>query len=80
MRQIKDKKGTVIREFDLLKVFHFTAALRRKKHYMYKWVHIKQGELYGLHLADDSGESLPLWVIAPEGVFEDAEIVQTRYP
>lgn len=33
-----DKKGKPIQPYDLLKVYHFTAALRRQKHYMYKHV------------------------------------------
>lgn len=35
---IYDKTGRAIAVGDVLKVFHFTAALRRKKHYMYKQV------------------------------------------
>ena len=42
---------------------------------------IKNGELCGLHLHDNSGESFPLWVCADKDthVFTDAEIVQTKY-
>ncbi len=81
MKKVLDKKGNEIREFDVLKVFHFIGAVRRKKHYMYKWVQIKNGELCGLHLHDNSGESFPLWVCADKDthVFTDAEIVQTKY-
>jgi hypothetical protein len=32
-----DKNGVPIQKHDLLKVYHFTGA-RRKKHYMYKYV------------------------------------------
>ncbi|MGM4936262.1 hypothetical protein [Rhizobium sp. 768_B6_N1_8] len=35
---IYDKTGRAIAVGDVLKVYHFTAALRRKKHYMYKQV------------------------------------------
>lgn len=35
--QVFDKNGLAIQPYDLLKVFHFTGA-RRKKHYMYKYV------------------------------------------
>ena len=31
-----DKTGREIVRGDLVKVYHFTAALRRKRHYMYK--------------------------------------------
>lgn len=37
MNQLFDKNGLTILPYDLLKVFHFTGA-RRKKHYMYKHV------------------------------------------
>jgi hypothetical protein len=33
-----DKKGIPIEVGDVLKFYHFTAALRRKRHYMYKLV------------------------------------------
>lgn len=36
-----DKTGKEIKEFAVLKVFHFIGA-RRKKHYMYKWVRLKE--------------------------------------
>lgn len=37
-RHALDKTGRAIAVGDVLKVYHFTAALRRKKHYMYKQV------------------------------------------
>lgn len=37
---VYDKNGREIMLGDILKVYHFTAALRRKKHYMYKQVMI----------------------------------------
>lgn len=40
MANIFDKNGREIMVGDVLKVYHFTAALRRKKHYMYKQVMI----------------------------------------
>ncbi len=33
---IYDKRGIPIERGDVVKVYHFTAALRRKRHYMYK--------------------------------------------
>lgn len=33
---VRDKNGRQIVAGDILKVYHFTAALRRKKHYMFK--------------------------------------------
>lgn len=38
MANLFDKSGREIIVGDVLKVYHFTAALRRKKHYMYKQV------------------------------------------
>lgn len=40
----EDKKGNLIKEGCLLKVFHFVAALRRKKHYLYKLV-VKENDM-----------------------------------
>lgn len=36
MGKLFDKRGIPIERGDVVKVYHFTAALRRKKHYMYK--------------------------------------------
>lgn len=44
-----DMHGREIKEFDVLKMYHFTDT-RRKKHYMYKWVIVKDGYMYGHHL------------------------------
>ena len=49
MGDLYDKHGIPIKEFDVLKMFHFTGA-RRKKYYMYKWVREWKGRLYGSHL------------------------------
>ncbi len=52
-----DEKGVEIKEFAVLKVFHFIGA-RRKKHYMYKWVRIVEDRgkryFYAQHLTDAS--------------------------
>ena len=37
-KSIFDRRGIPICVGDVLKIHHFTAALRRKKIYMYKWV------------------------------------------
>ena len=73
-----DKTGKQIREFDVLKVFHFTGS-RLKKHYMYKWVRLNdRGELAIMHLGAHNETSVPLRACGPEnGVIEDAEIVQS---
>ena len=41
---LKDKKGNVIREFDIIKIFHFIGA-RSKKYYMYKIAGTKDHKL-----------------------------------
>lgn len=67
-----DEKGKEIQEFDLLKVFHYRAALRRKKCYMFKWVTLKDGHFFALHL---SGNGEGYWL--PKGVIEGTEIIQS---
>lgn len=49
MRKYTDRNGVLIEPYDLLKVFHFVGA-RRKKHYMYKFVIEKGGKLMCSHL------------------------------
>jgi len=80
MTTVHDKTGREIMVGDVLKVFHFTAAVRRKKHYMYKQVvaydNFRDGTPYlkvsHLDMADDGytlicdGKHLP-----------DYEIVQS---
>jgi len=50
-----DKNGTQIKEFAVLKVFHFIGP-RRKRYYMYKWVRIVEDlgkrYYYAQHLED----------------------------
>ena len=76
-----DKNNQQIQELDLLKIFHFTGA-RRKKYYMYKWVGIRNGRLIGSHLSDIDAfnikESFMLFPLADEsGVIAHAEIIQS---
>jgi len=49
-----DKRGRQIKPFDVLKMFHFIGS-RRKKYFMYKWVIVKNGHLYGHHLDGTEG-------------------------
>lgn len=77
-RKIFDKTGREIKEFAVIKIFHFISA-RRKKHYMYKWVRVVDGYLVGMHLANAKHDSwFVLWTLANEetGIISDAEIVQ----
>ena len=78
MVALKDKYGVEIKEFAVLKLFHFIGA-HKKKFYMYKWVRLERGNLVGVHLTDANPNSwFPLRVIANKetGIIEHAEIVQ----
>lgn len=73
-----DKNGIEIREFAVLKIFHFTGA-RKKQHYMYKWVRKVEGHLVGMHLdSDKPGNWFSLRSLAntETGIIANAEIVQ----
>jgi hypothetical protein len=73
MSDILDKNGVVIEEFDVLKVFHFIGA-RRKKHYMYKIVVLHDGLLYGSHIdSNPLKPGYPLWITSQD----DTEVVQS---
>lgn len=76
-----DKHGREIMIGDVVKVYHFTAALRRKRHYMYKHVTgqrvwesgFKALFLSHLTLKDDKG-----FYLAQDGSHHrDYEIVQS---
>lgn len=75
-----DKNGKEIKEFAVLKIFHFT-GIRRKRYYMYKWVKLieKNNKQYWVayHLTDDSGRYFFLRSIANENrILSNVEIVQ----
>lgn len=76
-----DGKGNIISEFDVLKVFHFIGA-RRKRHYMYKWIRRNaNGELCMQHLISDIDALVPLFAVCNTSggryIWPDAEIVQS---
>lgn len=75
-KQILDKNGVPIEEFDVLKVYHFT-GVRRKKYYMYKLAVLREGRLYGAHLStkNPTAPGYPLWT--KDYNSEDYEIVQS---
>ncbi len=75
-----DKAGNQIKEFDVLKVFHFIGA-RRKRHYMYKLVRRDdKGRMAIMHLTASDEPMVPMMAVTnKDGVFEEAEIVQSRY-
>ena len=55
-----DENGTEIKEFAVIRVFHFIGS-RRKKHYMYKWIRLiqKQDKKFwaAMHLTNASDSS-----------------------
>lgn len=80
-----DKNGKQIKEFAVLKIFHFKSVNEqgrgRKNYYMYKWVKLVEwkGKKYwvALHLTNGSGDYFHLRTKAnDERVLTDTEIVQ----
>lgn len=81
-----DKNGIEIKEWALLKVFHFSGGRGNKKHYMYKLVRLREASngsggkeryWYGLHITKNFGEGYFLRATANEQrVIANAEIVQ----
>ena len=80
-----DKNGKEIKEFAVLKIFHFKGVNEqgrgRKNYYMYKWVRLieRKGKKYwaALHLTNDSDGHFYLKATAnKERVMTDTEIVQ----
>jgi hypothetical protein len=69
-----DKYGREIEEFDVIKVFHFIGA-RRKKHYMYKIAIKYNGDLYGSHL--NSNPLIPNYSLKGAEI-DNMEIVQSN--
>jgi hypothetical protein len=76
---VKDKNGVEIKEFNVIKVFHFIGA-RRKRHYMYKWVrkHKKHPQyLIGVHLTNSVVDDGYILASKPgENILMDVEVVQ----
>ena len=76
-----DKNGKEIKEFSLLKVFHFTGA-RKKKYYMYKFVKILDcvngtGYYIGDHLDGTNDWFLLCSIADPETrIINSCEIIQ----
>ena len=78
-----DKKGKQIKEFALLKFYHFKGVNEqgrgRKHYYMYKLVQIKDGGYCALHLTKNLTDSFWLKAVANKEtrVIEHAEIIQS---
>ncbi|MCH6203890.1 hypothetical protein L3V16_08540 [Brucella ciceri] len=80
MSKVFDKTGREIMVGDVLKVYHFTEARRRKKHFMYKQVTCKEAFRDGrpifkvshLDLSDDY-----YTIVCNEAHLTDCEIVQS---
>jgi hypothetical protein len=79
MKKLYDKKDREIKEFDLIKVYHFTDR-RNRKRYMYKWVkRATAGKLEGwaaFHLSHDNGFFWLAAIAENNGVLPDVEIIQ----
>lgn len=79
MDRFTDKNGNEFIDCDIVKVFHFVGA-RRKRHYMYKRIrHNDKGQICFEHLCDPLSDYVPLIVVVKkiDGVYvwQDAEIV-----
>jgi hypothetical protein len=71
MKKYIDKNKVEAEPFDVIKVFHFIGA-RKKCHYMYKQVVMKDDFLYINHLMSEGGCS-------PDALdWKNVEIVQSR--
>lgn len=81
MSEIYDEQGVPMRVGDVVKVYHFTAALRRKKHYMYKqvvrsWAFRDGTPALDLSHLDMTGETYTLHA-SDGGLMAGHEIVQS---
>lgn len=76
-----DKNGKEIKEFALLKIFHFKGLNNlgrgRKNYFMYKWIKIIDGKFVALHLTNGSGDYFHLSTVYKNHICHDAEIVQS---
>jgi hypothetical protein len=73
-RQLYDRNGIPIHVGDVLKVFHFVAAVRREKIYMYKQVIGKTNRIFRISHLDK--EKKCYWKIIDDSTLIDCEIVQ----
>lgn len=79
MKKLYDKKGREIMVGDVVKIYHYRAALRRQKCYMYKWVLRveKSGDYRYMHFSHLSHGSREGFVMPMNGdIKHDWEIVQ----
>ena len=71
--KIFDKNGREILPFDTLKIYHFT-GIRRKKHFMYKFVSGFDGRFLKVEHLDSKRETYHL--LMDDKKNQDIEIVQ----
>jgi hypothetical protein len=78
MKKIYDKKGIPIHVGDVVKIYHFRAALRREKIYMYKQVKgVLEYPNHTIYVLDHLMENRSTFTHAAENQIErDWEIVQ----
>jgi len=74
-----DKKGRIIRPFDLIKVYHFTGA-RRRKFYQYFWVvpHAKYGLAINMLNGESDCKNRSITLLQYENR-ENIEIIQSKH-
>lgn len=86
MEELYDKNSYPIYPGDVLKVFHFIAARRRERMYMYKLVVEMNGKLMGVSIHDiprlgyNEAHNYPLKWNTKDGRLEDSEIVEGYGP
>lgn len=79
MSKLYDKTGREIMRGDIVKVFHFVAALRRKKHYMYKQcLGVEQkGTTFWMRFSHLDLNEDGYWQQVDGSILDDYEIVQS---
>lgn len=86
MELFYDIKGYPIYPGDVLRIFHFIAAVRRERRYMYKVVIEENGTLYGVDICElatmgiKNAHKYRLKHNEENGVLPNTEIVQGHGP
>lgn len=72
---VTDKYGTILKEFDVVRIFHFTGR-NYQRQYMHKWVRKNNaGNLVFVNLDDPTQDSVRIELTNPN----DMEIISSRY-
>ena len=73
---VYDKTGRQILPGDTLKMYHFRAALRRERRYMYKYVTGYHANGKALEVSHLSLDGRKFWILLDGKIKQDIEIVQ----